>query len=86
MQFVLDVLAWIWDNPLLMKLTQMNQPVTRTFLVALLFLATTLAAARTEAGALPDLTGIVSARDNTPIKDATVFIYSAGPKEGRGTL
>jgi len=34
----------------------------------------------------PDLTGVVKDQDNGPIKDASVFIFTAGPKEGTGIL
>ena len=34
----------------------------------------------------PDLTGKVLTEENTPLKGATVFIYTAGPKVGLGTI
>jgi hypothetical protein len=34
----------------------------------------------------PDLTGQVLTADASPLADATVFIDTAGPKVGRGTL
>jgi hypothetical protein len=34
----------------------------------------------------PDLTGQVLTPDASPLVDATIFIDSAGPKVGRGTL
>ncbi len=34
----------------------------------------------------PDLTGSVSAPDGSPLPGASVFVYSAGPKVGRGML
>jgi hypothetical protein len=34
----------------------------------------------------PDLTGQVLTDENTPLKGATVFIYTAGPKVGLGTI
>jgi peroxiredoxin/uncharacterized GH25 family protein len=34
----------------------------------------------------PDLTGVVKDRSDRPLSDATVFIYTAGPKEGTGVL
>lgn len=34
----------------------------------------------------PNLTGKVTDADGAPMKDATVFIYTAGPKEGAGVL
>ena len=36
--------------------------------------------------ARPDLTGAVLTEDGSPLKGATVFIYTAGTKVGRGTL
>ena len=45
-----------------------------------------IATAHADGATRPNLTGMVSFKDNTPVKDAAVFIYSAGPKEGRGTL
>jgi hypothetical protein len=34
----------------------------------------------------PDLTGKVLSEEDTPLKGATVFIYTAGPKVGLGTI
>lgn len=34
----------------------------------------------------PDLTGIVRSKDGQPLKDAGVFIYTAGPRVGPGFL
>jgi hypothetical protein len=34
----------------------------------------------------PDLTGQVLTEANTPLTGATVFIYTAGPKVGLGTI
>ena len=34
----------------------------------------------------PDLTGQVLTEENTPLAGATVFIYTAGPKVGLGTI
>ena len=34
----------------------------------------------------PDLTGHVFTQGGSPLENATIFIYTAGPKEGRGTL
>ena len=34
----------------------------------------------------PDLTGQVLTEQDTPLKGATVFIYTAGPKVGLGTI
>jgi len=34
----------------------------------------------------PDLTGVVKDEDGTPLADASVFIYTAGPKAGNGIL
>src|SRR5687767_5174170 len=34
----------------------------------------------------PDLTGVVKDRADRPLRDATVFIYTAGPREGTGIL
>ena len=36
--------------------------------------------------ARPDLTGQVLTQETSPLAGATVFIDSAGPKVGRGTL
>ncbi len=38
------------------------------------------------AAARPDLTGRVTHDDGTPVAKATVFVYSAGPKEGTSSL
>lgn len=42
--------------------------------------------ADTEKSTHPDLTGVVSDQDGKPLQGATVFIYTAGPKEGAGIL
>lgn len=34
----------------------------------------------------PDLTGIVRVKGGEPLKDAAVFIYTAGPRFGAGFL
>jgi len=34
----------------------------------------------------PDLNGHVFTPNGSPLKDATVFVYTAGPKVGKGTL
>ena len=34
----------------------------------------------------PDLTGVVKDQDGKPLREASVFIYTAGPKEGAGIL
>jgi peroxiredoxin len=34
----------------------------------------------------PDLTGVIKGQDGQPLGGATVFIYTAGPKEGAGIL
>ena len=34
----------------------------------------------------PDLNGHVFTQNGSPLKDATVFIYTAGPRVGKGTL
>ncbi len=34
----------------------------------------------------PDLTGKILTEENSPLKGATVFIYTAGPKVGLGTI
>ena len=47
-----------------------------------------VAAARLSAAeaARPDLSGRVTGDDGTPVAKATVFVYSAGPKEGTSTV
>ena len=50
----------------------------------ILVLGSLLNIARAET--LPDLTGRVLGLDGTPIAKATVFVYSAGPKQGTSTL
>ena len=35
---------------------------------------------------LPDLIGTVRSKDGPPLKDAGVFIYTAGPRVGTGFL
>jgi protocatechuate 3,4-dioxygenase beta subunit len=44
------------------------------------------AAAAVGASARPDLTGVVKDEDGKGLGGATVFIYTAGPKEGAGIL
>jgi hypothetical protein len=34
----------------------------------------------------PDLVGRILTPESSPLPDATIFIYAAGPKVGRGTL
>src|SRR5688572_3149802 len=34
----------------------------------------------------PDLTGVVKDQEGKPLREASVFIYTAGPKEGVGIL
>ena len=34
----------------------------------------------------PDLTGTVRTKEGAPLKDASVFIYTAGPRVGPGFL
>jgi peroxiredoxin/uncharacterized GH25 family protein len=50
-----------------------------------LFLPVSFTGAADDAGR-PNLTGIVRDRSAQPLRDATVFIYTAGPKEGTGVL
>ena len=45
-----------------------------------------LAAATAIAQEKPDLTGRVISDDGTPISDASVFIYTAGPRVGPGYI
>lgn len=45
-----------------------------------------LSAAETDAKQRHDLSGTVQNQDAQPIRNATVFIYTAGPKEGPGIL
>lgn len=44
------------------------------------------AAAGSTNSARPDLTGRVLAADSSPLADATIFMDTAGPRVGRGTL
>ncbi|MDA1274035.1 MAG: hypothetical protein O2960_08275 [Verrucomicrobia bacterium] len=34
----------------------------------------------------PDLTGMIRTQDGAPLRDASVFIYTAGPRTGLGFL
>src|SRR5678816_1457699 len=58
-------------------------------LVLLIAALTVLAPAQTEQNPSParaDLAGTVKDNDGKPISQASVFIYTAGPKEGTGIL
>src|SRR5687767_1504387 len=58
-------------------------------LVAILCLVLALEAAHikaAETAARPTLTGTVKGQSEDPLRDAIVFIYTAGPKEGVGIL
>ena len=55
------------------------------FLLGLLFVAWLSRSADTETKR-PDLNGVVQTTNGLPIADASVFIYTAGPKLGVGFL
>ena len=44
------------------------------------------AAAAPDTAAAPDLTGAVYAKDAQPIGNASIFIYTAGPRVGSGSI
>jgi hypothetical protein len=54
------------------------------------FALAAMAAAEALAGSTnaprPDLTGRILTQDGSPVPEAAIFVYSAGPKVGRGTL
>jgi len=55
--------------------------------IGVLLLGTVITFAAAEAGgARPDLTGIVRDDNGKPLERASVFIYTAGPKQGAGML
>ena len=54
--------------------------------IVILSLGTCSWADETAAGAYPDLTGTVKDEEGKPLSNATIFIYTAGPKEGAGVL
>ena len=54
-------------------------------LLGLLFIASFSRSADTDTKR-PDLTGVVQTTNGQPIADASVFIYTAGPKLGVGFL
>jgi len=60
----------------------------KTWLVCLLLTsaAASGAAFGSASSERPDLTGRVLAQDGSPLPDAAIFVYAAGPKVGRGTL
>lgn len=39
-----------------------------------------------ESAQLPDLTGVIAGTEGAPVSEATVFIYTAGPREGSSTV
>ena len=43
-------------------------------------------AAATPATARPDLTGRVISKEGQPVTDASIFIYTAGPRVGPGDI
>jgi len=51
-----------------------------------ILLSLSLLSALTVLGARPDLTGTILTDAGQPLASATVFIYTAGPKVGVGTL
>ncbi len=60
-----------------------NQPMKLSAMVFSLLSLSTMAALGAER---PDLTGTVLTDAGKPLANATVFIYTAGPKVGVGTL
>ena len=57
--------------------------------IACLFVAVAFYTPSAQSGAdalRPSLNGHVFTQNDAPLKDATVFIYTAGPRVGKGTL
>ena len=69
--------------PLLLSLTHRSSLMAVT-LCAVLFLSSAVRAE--EPATRPDLTGVVRSQSGAPLKDATIFIYTAGPRVGAGFL
>ena len=50
------------------------------------FMTALVAMAQETAAERPDLTGKVVSEEGTPISDASVFVYTAGPRVGPGYI
>src|ERR1051325_2695266 len=80
------VAATLLDSRAERRLDGFHSRMRMIVILALGLLAAVVHCSPADQSARPDLNGRVFAEQGSPLKGASVFIYTAGPKVGVGTL